>query len=169
VSRFDPARRPIADARGRLVTIGLISGVALAWIVAARILPRRPEPEPCTNRVKAEVVSPDGQFRAVVFNRYCPDSDRTSTNISVLSASEQLPDGNGNVFASDVEIAVRVGWRTDRKLTVYSFADLGQAKRVEQVGHLAIEYSQIMETDLLPPLETSPTPSPPAGGAARED
>ena len=108
-------------------------------------------PEPCANHVRSEVTSPDGRQRAIVFQRICPADGSVSTEISILGATDALPDGNGNVYATDRDIAVRVAWLTANRLAIYSFADLSKGTRLEQAGNVAIEYSQAMETDLLPP------------------
>jgi hypothetical protein len=83
-----------------------------------------------------------------------------TTDISIVGGDEALPDRNGNVYATDRDIAVRVAWLTDNRLAVYSFADLSKGNRLEQAGNVSIEYSRVMEADLLPPpAESSPSPT----------
>jgi len=118
-------------------------------------------PEPCANHVRSEVTSPDRRQRAIVFQRICPADGSISTEVSILGATDVLPDGNGNVYATGRDIAVRVAWLTESRLAIYSFADLSKGTRLEQAGNVAIEYSQAMETDLLPPQrESSPGRAP---------
>jgi hypothetical protein len=129
---------------GLLAVSGIVGGLLLPACSSKR-------PEPCANHVRSQVTSPDGRQRAIVFQRICPADGSVRTEVSILGAAEALPDGNGNVYATDREIAVRVAWLTENRLAIYSFADLSKGTRLEQAGNVAIEYSQAMETDLLPP------------------
>lgn len=54
----------------------------------------------CGNKVIAEELSPDLNFKAVIFERNCGATTAFSTQVSVLEASEKLT-GGGNVFVSD--------------------------------------------------------------------
>jgi hypothetical protein len=141
-----------------LAPLFVFSVIVCAFSLAACSQKR---PEPCANHVRSEATSPDGRQRAIVFQRICPADGSVSTDVSILGAAEALPDGNGNVYATDRDIAVRVAWLTENRLAVYSFADLSKGTRLDQAGNVAIEYSQAMETDLLPPQrESSPSPAP---------
>jgi hypothetical protein len=62
-----------------------------------------------------------------------------------------LPDGNGNVFAYDNEIGVRVAWLNDSRLGVYTFADPAKGRKIEHAGKVTVEYSMAVETTLVPP------------------
>jgi len=64
----------------------------------------------CRNVVTSEALSPNGQLKALTFRRLCPEQHSITTHVSILPSSEALPDGNGNVFAYDDEIAIRVAW-----------------------------------------------------------
>ena len=54
----------------------------------------------CTNQVLAEVPSPEGTLKAVVFERNCGATIAFSTQISVLPAAASLQDGPANLFAA---------------------------------------------------------------------
>ena len=108
-------------------------------------------PETCRNVTTSEAVSPNGQLKALTFRRLCPEQHSISTHVSILRASEQLPAGNGNVFAYDNEIAIRVAWLNDQRLAVYTYADPAQGTRIEHAGNVAIEYSRIVEAYLVTP------------------
>ncbi len=126
------------------------------------------KPTPCTNVITDDARSPNGRLKAVVFVRRCPDNGQRTTEISILRRDEALPDGNGNVYAGDGPVAVKVGWQTDTKLSVYSLADLTRAgTRLEKAGDIAVEYEQMMETTLLPPLDAPPSPPPAPEGDRR--
>jgi hypothetical protein len=100
----------------------------------------------------SEALSPNGQLKALTFRRLCPEQHSITTHVSILPSNEALPDGNGNVFAYDNEIAIRVAWLNDKKLAVYTYADPAKATRIERAGKVTIEYSQIVETYLVSPI-----------------
>jgi len=113
--------------------------------------------EPCRNVTTSETTSPNGQLKAVTFQRLCPEEHSVSTHMSIIRANESLPDGNGNVFGYDNEISIRLSWLSDTRLAVYTYADPAKATKIEHAGNVSIEYSRIVETYLItpPPDSTS--------------
>jgi len=110
------------------------------------------ESERCRNVTTSEALSPNGQLKALTFRRLCPEQHSITTHVSILPSNEALPDGNGNVFAYNDEIAIRVAWLNDEKLAVYTYADSAKGKRIERAGKVAIEFSRIVETYLVSPF-----------------
>ena len=110
------------------------------------------EPVRCRNVTTSEEISPDGQLKAITFRRICPEEHSITTHVSILGAKENLPDGNGNVFAYGNEIAIRVAWLGDNRLGVYTYADPAKATKIERAGKVTIEYSMAVETALIPPI-----------------
>lgn len=55
----------------------------------------------CENDPVAEVPSPGGDLKAVVFQRGCGATTGFSTQVSVLQRSATLPNEEGNVFVAD--------------------------------------------------------------------
>ena len=100
----------------------------------------------------SEALSPNGRLKALTFRRLCPEQHSITTHVSILPSNEALPDGNGNVFTYDREIAIRVAWLNDEKLAVYTYADPARGTRIERAGKVAIEYSLIVETYLVSPI-----------------
>jgi hypothetical protein len=121
-------------------------------------------PQPCQNVAASEDVSPNGQLKAVAFRRVCPEEHLITTNVSIIRADEKLPDGNGNVFAYDSEIAIRATWLSDSRLAIYTYADPVRGTRLTQVGKVSIEYSKIVETYLVTPHSASTESTGRAGG-----
>ena len=113
------------------------------------------EPERCRNVTTSEALSPNGKLKALTFRRLCPEEHSITTHVSILRAKEELPDGNGNVFAYDNEIAIRAAWLNDEKLAVYTYVDPAKGTRIGRAGDVDIEYSRVVETYLV-----SPVPSP---------
>ena len=80
----------------------------------------------------SEEISPNGQLKAVTFRRLCPEEHSITTHVSILAAKEALPDGNGNVFGYENEIAIRVSWLSDSRLAVYTYVDPAGATKIER-------------------------------------
>jgi len=59
--------------------------------------------DPCGNQVVDEQLSPDGKHRVVLFQRDCGAVTDYSTQVSVLSAGQKLPDLAGNTFVAEVD------------------------------------------------------------------
>jgi hypothetical protein len=108
-------------------------------------------PQPCRNVITSEEISPNGNLKAVTFRRVCPEEHSISTHVSIIPSNRSLPDGNGNVFAYDKEIAIRVDWLNDGRLAVYTYADPSGATKITRAGGVSIEYSKVVETLLVSP------------------
>ena len=122
--------------------------------------------EPCRNVTISETISPNGQLKAVTFQRLCPEEHSVSTHMSIIRANESLPDGNGNVFGYDNEISIRLSWLSDSRLAVYTYADPAKATKIEHAGNVSVEYSRIVETYLItPPPDSTPEASGTPAGA----
>lgn len=72
----------------------------------------------CGNTISQTVLSPDGQLKAVVFQRECGATTGFSTQISVLAADETLPDWGGNVFVENKGDPIKVVWQGNRRLVI---------------------------------------------------
>lgn len=108
-------------------------------------------PQPCRNVITSQEISPNGNLKAVTFRRVCPEEHSISTHVSIIPSNRSLPDGNGNVFAYDNEIAIRADWLSDTRLAVYTYADPASATKITRAGNVSIEYSKIVETFLVSP------------------
>jgi hypothetical protein len=113
------------------------------------------EPQRCWNVTTSEEISPNGQLKAVTFRRLCPEEHSITTHVSIIRADQPLPDGNGNVFGYDNEIAIRVSWLSNARLAVYTYADPAKATKIDHAGNVSIEYSRVIDTTLVPPLPDS--------------
>jgi hypothetical protein len=113
------------------------------------------EPQRCWNVTTSEEISPNGQLKAVTFRRLCPEEHSITTHVSIIRADQPLPDGNGNVFGYDNEIAIRVSWLSNAHLAVYTYADPAKATKIDHAGNVSIEYSRVIDTTLVPPLPDS--------------
>jgi hypothetical protein len=57
----------------------------------------------CGNEGLRETPSPDGRFKAVIFQRDCGATTGFSTQVSVLPINQSLPNDYGNVFRADTD------------------------------------------------------------------
>jgi hypothetical protein len=94
---------------------GIICFGLVVVLIAANLLSNSLSDGLCQNKVLREVPSPNGQLKAVLFSRTCGSED--GVQLSVLSASDSLPNKNGNVLPND-EKNVRVNWQGDTTLAV---------------------------------------------------
>ena len=75
----------------------------------------------CHNEIFSEVISPNGKYKAVVFERNCGATTGYSTQVSILPASRELQNKKGNVFIQDGHpdwTEVRVIWIDDKNLNI---------------------------------------------------
>jgi hypothetical protein len=90
-----------------VTVVALIAGTACA--------------DPCSNSPLAEVPSPSGELRAVVFERDCGATTGFSVQVSILRRGERLSNGGGNAFTADsghapLPLRVEAEWESDRTL-----------------------------------------------------
>lgn len=106
--------------------------------------------ETCRNEVVQEVVSPDGQNKAVIFQRDCGATSSFTTQVSVLRRNETLS-GSGNVFVADdnhglVEVGdwggpwVGVRWLTANQLLVTYAKGSRIFEQAKNVGPVKVSF-----------------------------
>lgn len=94
---------PLAVHLAKLATVGLGAVLVLVALPAVLFwLVAQPLPTLCANTVVAESPSPDGRWKALVFERDCGATTRASLQVSVLPAGGALGDEGGNVFAGEL-------------------------------------------------------------------
>jgi hypothetical protein len=83
----------------------------------------------CKNEIVAEIPSPKGDKRAVVFQRDCGATTGFSTQVSILSRGIRLRDEGGNAFVADDDhgavpltsgnvMAIDVRWASNDELMI---------------------------------------------------
>ena len=81
----------------------------------------------CENTLIEEVLSPDGELKAIIFQRECSSSRDYFTQVSINPARTELPSGVGNIFIANTNDGaapgspaggpvVRVHWRDETLL-----------------------------------------------------
>ncbi|TXR54649.1 hypothetical protein [Reinekea thalattae] len=85
----------------------------------------------CSNQVYAVAVSPDSQYKAVVFQRDCGATTGLNTQISVVRSHHSLKNSAGNIFiapGSPEEYAINLYWSSDSELNVMHVLDGSEYK-----------------------------------------
>lgn len=130
------------------------AGVILALIAAVGAGQYVLSSSSCANELLAEVASPDGKLKAVVFQRDCGATTGFSTQVSVLAASAIVGTSAGNVFTSDTNHGVapsgpgggpvvKVGWRTPSVLVVSHHSAARVFLAESHVGSVTVHYEQL--------------------------
>ena len=105
--------------RGTRFLLALFVAMPLAIGLAVAIVSRFVPPlYSCVNEIRAEIPSPSGEHRAVVFRRNCGATTAFSTHVSVVPSSETLPDQGGNLLVLDGEPDVEATWTRPEHLEV---------------------------------------------------
>ncbi|HEY3040583.1 MAG TPA: hypothetical protein VGJ66_17730 [Pyrinomonadaceae bacterium] len=105
----------------------------------------------CGNDLVKEVRSPGGKMKAVVFQRDCGATTGFSTQVSLLSSNESLPNESGNVFVATTDHGnapagawggpiVEASWTDDSHLLLRYDKRAGLSKREESLGNVSVRY-----------------------------
>jgi hypothetical protein len=108
----------------------------------------------CTNFYVSRTASPDGKRFAVLFERDCGATTDFSTQLSVLPASNPVPEGAGNVFGADSNggrapllrghvVEVRVTWVTSDSMIVRYDPRARILGRVPNVGPVRVVFEPL--------------------------
>jgi hypothetical protein len=128
-----------------LVIVGLALGIGSLSLLSS--------PDMCANEVLREHSSPGGKLKVVVFQRDCGATTGFSTQASILSAEEDLPEEGGNLFVSDTNHGaapsgpgggpeVRVGWKNARELWLSHHRNARIFKAEREVQGISVSYSR---------------------------
>jgi hypothetical protein len=75
----------------------------------------------CRAYLFQEVYSPDGEYKAVIYQRDCGATTGFATNVSILKASDDLPNKIGNILNMDGHpdwTKVKAVWNSNDSLTI---------------------------------------------------
>ncbi|RVU35341.1 hypothetical protein EOE67_14280 [Rheinheimera riviphila] len=93
----------------------------------------------CGSEPYKSVVSPNGKYKAVIYQFDCGATTGFSTQISILGANEDLEESGGNVFSSDGhpnDAAPEVRWVSDHQLNIHQRAGFRVYKQEVSSGWL---------------------------------
>ena len=88
----------------------------------------------CGNEVLQSIPSPSGKLKIEVFSRDCGATTGFSTQASIISADDRLPNEGGNILVLDGTVPIKVQWHSDSILTM---TGLGTARVFKQESSLA--------------------------------
>jgi hypothetical protein len=98
--------------------------------------------DPCSNSVKSKLVSPDGKYCAIIFDRDCDATTRTSRQVSIVLNESNIVSGVGNIFILD-GTSVLVYWDNAKQLrVVYSGNDNKVFKNKNEYRDIRIVYQR---------------------------
>jgi hypothetical protein len=99
----------------------------------------------CVNETPSEHLSPDGKWKYVTFNRNCGATTGDNFQVSVLSASAQLPAEAGNTFIADddhgaTRFVAELEWLAPHTLQITYCSKARVFKKESRVGSLDVRY-----------------------------
>ena len=97
----------------------------------------------CANEIFSEVQSPDGKFRAVIFQRDCGATTGFSTQISLILAKDKLENEGGNIFIVDGhpnDRKIGITWQGPKKLIIKNGSGLQSHKKESRYQGVSIDY-----------------------------
>jgi hypothetical protein len=102
----------------------------------------------CDNERLAEHTSPDGQFKCVSFDRNCGATTGSNLQISILPASNYLPNTAANAFIADdnhgaTSFVAQPEWVSDRQLRITYSAKARVFEKESKVDGVEIEYVEV--------------------------
>jgi len=99
----------------------------------------------CVNKISHEVLSPDGNYKAVLFQTNCGVASSISTQVSIMPTGEKLKNDSGNIYIIDghpKERHIKLIWLGPKKLLIKNPSTLQPFKSETQYKDIAIVYEQ---------------------------
>ena len=127
--------------RLRVLLVVLASCIGLA--VIGRFALDRLATGMCGNEVFQKALAPSGNIKAVLFQRDCGATTGFSTQISLVSISDELPNESGNVFIVEGHPKDRnteITWLNPTELLVRHTAGLQVNKQETLLNGVTITY-----------------------------
>lgn len=93
----------------------------------------------CGSELFKSVISPDGKYKAVIYQFDCGATTGFSTQVSILGVNEDLDESEGNIFSSDGhpnDVALEVQWPSDNQLNIHKHAGVKVYKQEVSLGWL---------------------------------
>jgi hypothetical protein len=108
----------------------------------------------CDNHILSQAISPDGKYRAVVFERDCGATTGFSTQVSIMPAGRALGNNAGNAFIADDNHGtapagrgggpeINIVWMSPTQLTIRHHSKAYVFKAETQIGTVQIKYEDI--------------------------
>lgn len=91
----------------------------------------------CGSNSYKSILSPTGEYKAVIFEFSCGETTGFATHVSILGASEKLDNEHGNIFVSKghpKSVAPEVTWISDFHLNIHKQIKVKVYKQVKSWG-----------------------------------
>jgi hypothetical protein len=124
-----PASTEMHFLKFAILTVVAVAGVCALVLAGMAALFSSAFDDMCGNEILADIPSPNGALRAVVFERDCGATTDFSTQVTILPVDAKLPDEGGSVFVADTNHGaapsgegggpeVKVQWRSASQLSI---------------------------------------------------
>jgi hypothetical protein len=97
----------------------------------------------CINKISEGVLSPAGNYKAVLFQTNCGIASAISTQVSIIPTGEKLKNDGGNIYIIDghpKERQIKVIWLGPKKLLIKNPSKLKPFKSETQYKDIEIVY-----------------------------
>ena len=122
--------------------VGAVLGTSIV-IIGGSILFIRSFSDICGNEIAVELISPDKNYKAVIFQRDCGATTGFSTQVSVLGANEELENKSGNIFIADghpESNRFEATWINSQVLLLSNTRNARTFKREKSIEKIEIRY-----------------------------
>ena len=110
-----------------LIPTALVFGVGF---MALRWLSDKATDRFCGNTISQTIYSPDKKIKAVVFERDCGAITGYSTQVTLLAASDDLPNETGNIFIKNTQDgSLWIEWQKKRRLIIHRAPTVFKSKK----------------------------------------
>jgi hypothetical protein len=102
--------------------------------------------DPCDNENAVDHLSPDAQWKVVVFERECGATVGANVQMSILPASKSLPKEAGNLFIIDSNHGasalqyIYVDWASNKSVLITYPAKARVFKQEKRIGTVDVSY-----------------------------
>ena len=100
-------------------------------------------PDLCNNEIFSQANSPDGKYKALIFQRDCGATTGFSTQVSVLDISEKLENEGGNVFITanhPNENKIELHWVDSSNLIIRNTKTTEPSRMELKIGAVDVGY-----------------------------
>ena len=97
----------------------------------------------CGNEIFNETVAPDGNLKAVIFQRDCGATTGFSTQISLITSVDKLENNGGNIFIVDGhpnDRKISTVWLSQKMLLIKNTSGLQPHKKEIRYKDVVIDY-----------------------------
>ena len=136
-----------------IILILIPASIILFGIIAMIIAPAN-FISPCENELVGEHLSPDGQYKAVLFVRDCGATTGFSTQVSLLRSDELVKNGSGNLFIADTDHGkipsgqkggpeVRIVWEGSKDIYIVHHENARVFKAEKKINGINVNYKRL--------------------------